>query len=1139
MVRSNLLFIFLLLSVFTMNAQNMYLPGNAEIATLPYWAQEMYSENPNILVVDSAYYTYYKDHHFEKNYHTQYYKKWRRFIGDRIDPNGYEIKLTLKEKAEKVLYNRHMQNRSAGWNVLGPVVSRNTSGDTVAQQSNIYCIDRSNSNPDVWYCGTETGEVYRSNNSGMFWNNISLNQNFDGGVTAIEVDPVNADVVYAGSGAFVLKSENGGVDWNIVLSLSGLQPNEIMVHPGGGDTVLVAGNLGLYRSIDGGANWNTIYSGRCYDVKPNVANGDIFYLVKRNSAQNLCEFFISTDAGQTFTQQTSGWHTSSDAGRNDGGARLAVTEADPNRIYAYLIGESKTGDTGYIGVYRSDDGGYSWSLPNGPAGGPYDNAHMNLAIGTPDWQYHQGFYNCAILASNSNPNHILVGGLNLYKSTDAGATFFPIAGYVGGSYSIHVDMQDFRIFGNTTIISTDGGIYRSDDFFETGSFSVRMAGIHASDYWGFGQGWNTDVFVGGLYHNGNLAFHENYGAGNFLQLGGGEPASGYVNPGENRRVYSSDINGAILPLNIGDPVVWTGFGIDPNESYWEAESTELEFLPFCYRHAITGYKNELWKTVDGGSSFSKWAQFGTNENDRITYIEISRSNPQVIYVCQQIASPANGVLWKTDDNGNTWSSIALPISGYTSKKMLIQLDPTDDNKLWIAFANGSNSTKVYRTEDGGLSWINITTAELSGQRIQSLVLIPNTNGGVYAFSNNGVWYRNNTSSAWTDFSNGLPTTISTNIARPFYRDGKIRLASYGRGIWEAQLTEEPSAPVAQIGVDQPSLIQHCTADTLHFVDQSIINHTNAQWQWQFPGGMPSSDTGLYPGVVYNSPGDYMVYLSVTDSAGNSDIDSLLITIEGYVAGQFIAEEFESIFPPVRFEIVNPDEGATWEQNTNCGGFGESAQCAWFNNYDYYPGGAEDDLRISIDFTNPADTWLYFDVAYARYAVNYSDSLEVLISTDCGQSFQQVYYRGGSDLATAPDNSEAFIPTASQWRTDSVDMAAYTGENEVMIVFRNHSGWGNNTYLDNINLAQNILSINSPPLTDAGIQLYPNPAPAGGNVFCTGEYPSELSVYDLSGKKIYHSERTDWSFNLPVLACGSYVYILTNDYTIKRGTLIIK
>ena len=69
------------------------------------------------------------------------------------------------------------------------------------------------------------------------------------------------------------------------------------------------------------------------------------------------------------------------------------------------------------------------------------------------------------MASASNPDEILVGGLNLYRSIDGGQTFTSVAGYVGGPLSLHVDMQDFRSIGSKTWITTDGGVYSSTDFF--------------------------------------------------------------------------------------------------------------------------------------------------------------------------------------------------------------------------------------------------------------------------------------------------------------------------------------------------------------------------------------------------------------------------------------------------------------------------------------------------------------------------------------------------------------------------------------------------------------------------------------------------------------------------------------------------
>ncbi|MCH2021190.1 MAG: YCF48-related protein [Saprospiraceae bacterium] len=1139
--KKHIITVFLVLLFLYSNAQDRYKPSQTEINTLPQWAQLMYGNNPNINQVDILYRDFYKTNSFEKNYHTQYYKKWRRQIGDRIDVDGYELKISLREKTDRINNVQNNHYRSGNWSVMGPFVSRNTNGDTVSQQSNVYSVDQSLINPLIWYCGTETGEIYSSVDGGNSWTNISLNQIFDGGVTAIEIDPTDINTVYAGSGDFIFKTTDGGTTWNIVLANNNLNANEILVLPGTKDTVLVAGNSGLYRSEDGGDNWTTISTNRSYDIKANVLNSDTLYLVKHNPSQDLCEFFISHDAGITFTLQTNGWHTSTDPGRNDGGARLAVTAADPNRIYAYLIGESKTGDTGFIGVYRSDDGGTSWTLPNGPAGGPYTATHTNLAIGTVNWQYHQGFYNCALAASQTNPDHILVGGLNLYQSNDAGLTFTPLAGYIGGSYNIHVDMQDFRTVGNSTIISTDGGIYHSNDFFATNNFHVRMNGIHASEYWGFGQGWNTDVMVGGLYHNGNLAFHENYGPGNFLQLGGGEPASGYVNPGENRKVYSSDINGRILPLSIGDPVPSIGFGINPNESYWLAESTELEFYPECYNIAITGYQNDLWKTTDGCNSFIQWKEFGTNDDDKITYIEISRSNPDVIYVCQQQSNPSLGKLWKTSDGGNTWGQITLPSISGNSRKILIQLDPSNEDNIWIAFRNGANNNKVYKSNNGGNSWTNLTTTDLDDVKINSLVFIPNTGGDLYAFTNNGVWYRNSASSFfnWTSFSSGLPIEITTNIAKPFYRDGKIRLASYGRGIWESPMFREPTAPIAQIGVDKKTITQHCTADTFHFVDQSIVNHLGASWLWEFNGGSPATDTTLYPDVTYPGPGVYSVKLTVTDSSGNQSIDSINVNVNNYIAPVFIEEPFEMNFPPSLFELVNPDNGLCWEKTTDAGGYGLSTSAAWFNNYDYYPGGEEDDLRISLEFQNPTDSWLSFDVAYARYAVNYSDSLEVLISTDCGQTTNSVYFKGGSDLATSADINQPFIPNSTEWRTDSIDLSSYVGNNEIMIIFRNHSGWGNNTFLDNINISEQTITPNSSTENDLILYTYPNPNKSEGILNFSSSTPINFRLYDLNGKNILDFKNKQDAIQLPSLAAGTYPYIISNSKIWKRGKLIIR
>ncbi|MGL4599878.1 MAG: WD40/YVTN/BNR-like repeat-containing protein, partial [Bacteroidia bacterium] len=399
---------FLLGSSFAAFAQQLYTPSATVIAGLPDWAQEMYSTNPNVLRVDSLYKDYFTTHAFVADYNTKYYRIWRKknalFIGTDgfiHQPNEAEIRASFQQQNTQ-------NNARATWTLVGAEKVFGENGNRLGDQTNTYCIDQSETQDSVLFCGTEPGEIYKSIDAGTNWFLVSANMPYVGGITAIEIDPSTSQIVYAGANDMILQSLDGGQNWNPAFIVSDLGVNEILVNPLDPQVVLAACTQGLYRSTDGGVNWTAIFSQPCYDVKFNAANADLVYLLKNNPSQDRCEFFSSTDRGATFTQQTNGWYNSNDPNRVDMGARLAVSVANPNRIYAYLIGDAKANDYGFIGVYRSDDGGASWSLPNGPDGGPYTATHQNLAYGVPSWTYHQGFYNCAIMASPTNADMILI-----------------------------------------------------------------------------------------------------------------------------------------------------------------------------------------------------------------------------------------------------------------------------------------------------------------------------------------------------------------------------------------------------------------------------------------------------------------------------------------------------------------------------------------------------------------------------------------------------------------------------------------------------------------------------------------------------------------------------------------------------------
>jgi len=1118
---------------FNSHSQNLQKPSPSEIQSLPLWAQRMYGENPNVWEVDSLYRSYFKNEAFQKSYHTQYYKRWRRSVQNCVNSNGFVSLPTQEElnQHNKLYLKKQNAEKSSSWTVIGPILSHAEGGNQGSDQTNVYSIDQCLNQPNYMYLGTEPGEVYKSIDGGQSWLLSSKNEDFGSGVTAVEVNPDNGNIVFAGGNRGIFRSTDGGTTWAIVLSNTNFGVNEILNHPNNTSLVFAATDKGLYRSMDGGTSWTQLYSNKTYDIKIHPTSPDVMYILKNNPTAIICEFLKSNDFGATWTITGTNWYSSTDPARNDGGGRLAVSPAQPDRVYAYLIGESKVDDFGYIGVYRSDDAGASWVLPNGPVGGPYTTSHVNLAIGWATWTYHQGFYNCGLMASPTNADEILVGGLNLYKSTDAGATFQPVAGYVGGPLGMHVDMQDFRMVGNTAWVTTDGGAYKSNDFFTT-DYTFSMNGVHGSDYWGFGSGWNEDVLVGGLYHNGNLAYYENYPAGQFLQMGGGEAPTGYVNPGQNRKTYYSDVAGKILPLQLTDPIVNAAFGMAPNESYYAAESSELEFHPNCYGIAYLGKDNSIWKTTDGGASFNLLYTFGTNTDNQVKYIEVSSSNPNVIYLNQQPASGSTGTLWKTTDGGISWSQVNKPNGN--SRRMLLAIDPTNENQLWVAYPDGANGSKVYKTTNSGQTWENWTSTALNNESIQSLVHIAGTDGGVYVATNQAVYYRNNTSSFTIDNA-GLPLYTNGNILRPFYRDAKIRLASYGKGIWESNLNEAPTLPIAIAMVDKLNQEVICEIDSFYFEDHSFLNHQGASWSWTFPTGSPSTSAERNPAVYFSQAGSHLAILQITDGNGNTDADSISVNVNFLTAATAIQEDFQQAFPPSGWSVQS-NNGAQWSLSADCGGYGTSSQSSIFDNYNNDSGGAADDLIVTFDpIAITLDPYLNFDVAYALYGGIYSDTLQVLASTDCGATYTTLYEKGGTTLSTSPDLQDFFIPTSSQWRTDSVDLSSFAGADKLQIAFRNIGRYGNCVYLDNINIAGTTgIAENSfdEPL------VYPNPVRSNQPVIIQYSGEFKVTCFDQKGARVQMEDGMDKViFNTPK-AAGTYLLQIQTPTKIWNKKLVI-
>jgi hypothetical protein len=497
---------------------------------------------------------------------------------------------------------------------------------------------------------------------------------------------------------------------------------------------------------------------------------------------------------------------------------------------------------------------------------------------------------------------------------------------------------------------------------------------------------------------------------------------------------------------------------------------------------------------------------------------VSSSNPNVIYLNQQPASGSNGTLWKTTDGGITWTQLNKPNGN--SRRMLLSLNPTNENELWLAYPDGSNGFKVFKTSNSGQTWENWTSSIFNNESVQALNHIAGTDGGVYISTDRAVYYRNNSSLFQFDNS-GLPLFTSGNIFQPFYRDGKMRLATYGKGIWQSSLSEQPTQPIARAMVDKLSQEVVCAIDSFYFEDHSFLNHSNATWNWTFPTGSPSTSNQRNPVVLFSQAGTHTAILQITDGNGNSDSDTIQVSVNFFSLPTSVAEGFEGAFVPSGWNIENPNNDAQWSLSSNAGGYGNTSKSAIFDNYNNDSQGNSDDLIMHFNPSSISiNPFVKFDVAYARWGEGYSDTLEVLASTDCGQTYQSLYLKGGTDLATSPDFQDYFTPNSSQWRTDSIDLSAYTNESNLQIAFRNIGRYGNVIYLDNINIG-NFATIseneNLKPI------MYPNPVKAGESI--TIQFMGEFTGYliDLKGSKVQVQKGKDnFKYSIPEnIATGLY------------------
>lgn len=867
------------------------IPGSIPV---PCWVNKINWSHPNVFVIDSTIHSCSDKMGIEKRDEDKNevetemneepymvaYIRWRRYVQPFVQPNGelvvdsnyYKKRLIEAIEKQQPVKNKQKKgietngalattngtlattNGTASWAPLGPKQTYFQSGGGLTnKQTNMYSIAFAKSNPNILYAGSETGVLFRSVDKGLHWTSIN-DALTPGSVKAIAVSPSDPNTVYAYSGSLI-KTTDGGATWAYLSNFGGDVIRKIDINPTTG-RILVAAEYGIYYSDNAGSTWTAsptdIAPGtKIYDLVINLINPSIVYAVSASSAtNNPMLMYRSTNGGSTFTAVTLPPNTYSK------GARIAVTAANGNYIYCFTL------QNDVPKVLKSTDAGITWlvSATFTGTGLKGDDVTNGLSNG-------QGYYDLAIMVSPTDVNQVIVGTTSAFKSTDGGVNFTSLGGYLG-SFNLHPDTQCMVVLGNDAFISTDGGVNYSTDFFTSlSNFSVRNNGLTGSDYWGFGQGWGEDLVVGGRYHNGNAALYEKYGDGNALSLGGGEDATGHVFPSPGKtgvvglrdlnpstRIIPSSLAGAVLTADVAN-TLW------PSEESYGEFSSKLMVDPRYSNVFYVGNTQSLWKSQNSGASYVELKNFGTD----IWRFDLARTNPDIIVTC------TTGGIYKTMDGGTSWIQLSLPAgTTYQYYNSDISINPTNENEMWLSMAKAASDSKVFKSVDGGSSWTNYTGTALQGAATAFILAQGGTNEGVYIVLNSTpakVYYRDASMNDWMDYSSGLPQNFTAGEGGIiFYRDNKLRLAG-SRGIWESPLYSSGS-PVAQPMANKKYIA--CRRDTVNFGDYSMLNYAGAAWQWSFPGASyMSSATEREPKVLYASPGNYGVTLSVTDAQGRT------------------------------------------------------------------------------------------------------------------------------------------------------------------------------------------------------------------------------------------------------------------------------
>ncbi|MBI5219572.1 MAG: PKD domain-containing protein [Bacteroidia bacterium] len=834
------------------------------------------SGSVNFYDVQKVFNEYWKDKKIERSHGWKQFKRWENFMEPRVYPSG---KIPENILWKEYLKLNQQKSNIANWTPLGPFPTPMDINTTSARSGSgrINCIAFHPTDPNIIWVGSPSGGLWKSTSGGNSWT-TTTDALLSIGVSDIAVNPSDPNIIYIATGdgdandtysVGILKSTDGGNTWNVtgnsISVTDGIVYRKLLINPVNNNVLLAASSSGIYKTTNGGNTWTNVQTGYFKDLQYKPGNPDEVYATLFDHYGGAA-IYKSTNGGNTFSELNTGI-PANDVNR----IALGVTPANPSVVYALC---SDASDNGFHSVYKTTNNGTTWTQM-------VSSAYGNLL----GWQADasgsggQGWYDLTMAVSPTDANTVFIGGVNIWKSADGGANWQINAHWAGddGIIYVHADQHMFRYntLNNILYAGNDGGIYKTED----GALWTDLSdGLQILQIYRMGaSATNPKIVVTGTQDNGSMKYDD----GQWWSVLGGDGMEGLVDYSDDNRIYGEYYYGSIYRSDDGG---YNFYSVQPSGAYNGAWITPYIIHPTDHNTLFMGF-DEVYKTTDGGLDWSVISS-GMTGGSNLQSLAISQSNPNYIYA----ATYTN--IWKTTNGGTSWTEITNGLNGYMT---YIAVSDSDPNSLWVTFSGYSDGEKVFRSTNGGTTWTNFSTG-LPNLPANCIVYEKNnSNNALYVGTDVGVYYRNATMSQWMQFSTGLPNVIVDELEIQ-YATKKIRAATYGRGLWESDLYEEPGMPQADFGYQVESPCE----GLVNFYNTS--SGVPTQWHWYFGDGATSAQQN--PSHLYPSLGSFPVKLIVSNSFGIDSIQ-MNVTINSLpVQAAFAADNAVTCSAPASVHFIN-------------------------------------------------------------------------------------------------------------------------------------------------------------------------------------------------------------------------------------------